>query len=87
MAKKGDMLATSATPKSQRKDSQSTDRNTRLKILQQAAFDYQAAGGEVEIITYTDGHGNPCVAIALACMATDPVGKLLPCMHGNPKGE
>ena len=79
----GAMSAMSPTKKSRRKGSSDIDLSTRLRILQQAAFDYKTAGGEMSMITYQDEHGRTNTVIILECMAVDEHGNFVPELHGK----
>lgn len=72
--------ATSVTlpiKKSRKKGLKDIDLKTRLRILQQAAFDYQDAGGEIAMLAYKDEHGKPIAVIVLGCMAIDEHGNFM----------
>lgn len=80
----GDMSAMSPIKKSRRKGSSDIDLSTRLRILQQAAFDYKSAGGETSIISYQGEHGKTNTVIILECIVVNEHGNFAPDPHGKP---
>lgn len=79
----GDMSDMLPIKKSRKKGLKDIDLKTRLRILQQAAFDYQGAGGEIAMLAYKDEHGKPIAVIVLGCVAIDEHGNFKPNPHGS----